>query len=80
VKATSEVLDMQALQDRDSQPPAPASAPPHPPANAAPWALTTGQIWNQAMADFRQLLRIAKLGVKEIYYYTDRKVTFSNVE
>ena len=39
------------------------------PATAEPEALTAG---------FGQPVRVAKLGVKEIFYYKDMKVTFTN--
>jgi len=31
-------------------------------------------------AAFEQAMRMAKLGVKEIFYYKDMKVTFTNVK
>jgi outer membrane protein assembly factor BamE (lipoprotein component of BamABCDE complex) len=37
-----------------------------------------GQTKDQVTAGFGQPTRVAKLGVKEIYYYKDMKVTFTN--
>jgi len=71
------------------QPPAPAPmsaiAPPPPPPDAPPPTIAVGQTKDQITAAFGQPVRIAKVGVKEIYYYKDMKVTFtsgkvSNVE
>ncbi|MGA3136466.1 MAG: hypothetical protein ABSC88_10795 [Terracidiphilus sp.] len=69
--------------------PAPAAesavAPPPPPADAPPPTIAIGQTKDEVTAAFGQPMRIAKLGVKEIFYYKDMKVTFtkgkvSNVE
>jgi hypothetical protein len=63
-------------------PPAPAPmpviAPPPPPADAPPPTIELGQTMDQVTTGFGQPLRIAKLGVKTIYYYKDMKVTFTN--
>jgi hypothetical protein len=55
-----------------------AIAPPPPPADAPPPTIALGQTKSQVTAAFGQPVRIAKLGVKEIYYYKDMKVTFTN--
>jgi hypothetical protein len=65
-------------------PPAPAPAPmaaiapPPPPADAPPPTIAIGQSKDQVTAGFGQPARIAKLGAKEIFYYKDMKVTFTN--
>jgi len=56
----------------------PAIAPPPPPADAPPPTIALGQTKDQVTAGFGQPTRIAKLGAKEIYYYKDMKVTFTN--
>jgi len=68
-------------------PPAPMAdiPPPPPPADTPPPSISLGQTKDQVTAAFGQPLRTAKVGVKEIYYYKDMKVTFtsgkvSNVE
>jgi hypothetical protein len=53
-------------------------APPPPPADAPPPTIEIGQTKDQVIAGFGQPARIAKLGVKEIFYYKDMKVTFTN--
>jgi hypothetical protein len=53
-------------------------APPAPPADAPPPTIALGQTKAQVTAGFGQPVRVAKLGVKEIYYYKDMKVTFTN--
>jgi len=62
--------------------PAPAMAaiaPPPPPADAPPPTIAVGQTKDQVTAGFGQPLRTAKLaGTKEIYFYKDMKVTFTN--
>jgi hypothetical protein len=62
--------------------PAPAAmqaiAPPPPPADAAPPTISLGQTMDQVIAGFGQPLKVAKLGVKTIFYYKDMKVTFTN--
>jgi hypothetical protein len=59
-------------------PPMQAIAPPPPPADAPPPTINLGQTKEQVTAAFGQPTRMAKLGVKEIYYYKDMKVTFTN--
>ena len=59
-------------------PPMQAIAPPPPPADAPPPTISLGQTKEQVTAAFGQPTRMAKLGVKEIYYYKDMKVTFTN--
>jgi len=55
-----------------------AIAPPPPPADAPPPTIALGQTKSQVTAAFGQPVRMAKLGVKEIFYYKDMKVTFTN--
>jgi len=61
-------------------PAAPMTAipPPPPPADAAPPTISIGQTKDQVTAAFGQPLREAKLGAKQIFYYKDMKVTFTN--
>jgi ATP:corrinoid adenosyltransferase len=56
----------------------PVIAPPPPPADAPPPTIALGQTKNQVTAAFGQPTREAKLGAKEIFYYKDMKVTFTN--
>ena len=63
--------------------PAPAAmqaiAPPPPPADTPPPTIAVGQTKDQVLAGFGQPVRTAKLaGTKEIYFYKDMKVTFTN--
>ena len=58
--------------------PMPDIAPPPPPADAPPPTIALGQTKDQVTAAFGQPVKMAKLGTKEIYYYTDMKVTFTN--
>jgi hypothetical protein len=53
-------------------------APPPPPSDAPPPTIAIGQTKDQVTAGFGQPVRIAKLGAKEIFYYKDMKVTFTN--
>jgi hypothetical protein len=46
--------------------------------SAAPPTIELGQTIDQVTAGFGQPLRVAKLGVKTIFYYKDMKVTFTN--
>jgi len=56
-----------------------AIAPPPPPADAPPPSISIGQTKDQVVAGFGQPVRQAKLaGTKEIYFYKDMKVTFTN--
>jgi hypothetical protein len=55
-----------------------AIAPPPPPADAPPPTIAMGQTKDQVTAGFGQPARVAKLGAKEIFYYKDMKVTFTN--
>ena len=61
-------------------PPAPMAAipPPPPPADAPPPTIAIGQTKDQVTAAFGQPTKAAKVGAKEIYYYKDMKVTFTN--
>ena len=85
--------DSGSQNDQGSQPaqaaaPAPAPAapaapmaaipPPPPPPDAAPPTIAIGQTKDQVTAAFGQPLREAKLGAKQIFYYKDMKVTFTN--
>jgi hypothetical protein len=58
--------------------PLPEIAPPPPPPDAPPPTIAIGQTRNQVIAGFGLPLRSTKLGVKEICYYKDMKVTFRN--
>jgi hypothetical protein len=65
--------------------PMPDIAPPPPPADTPPPEIKLGQTKDQVIAAFGQPTRMAKVGVKEILYYKDMKVTLtsgkvSNVE
>jgi hypothetical protein len=56
-----------------------AIAPPPPPADTPPPTIAVGQTKDQVLAGFGQPVRTAKLaGTKEIYFYKDMKVTFTN--
>jgi hypothetical protein len=56
-----------------------AIAPPPPPADAPPPTIAVGQTKDQVIAGFGQPVRQAKLGAaKEIFFYKDMKVTFTN--
>lgn len=61
-------------------PAAPMAAipPPPPPSDAPPPTISIGQTKDQVTTAFGQPVRVAKLGAKEIYYYKDMKVTFTN--
>jgi hypothetical protein len=70
----------QGAQQAQTGPAAPmaAIAPPPPPADAPPPTIALGQTKAQVTAAFGQPVRMAKLGVKDIFYYKDMKVTFTN--
>ena len=73
----------QPAQPAQSATPAPAPiqaiAPPPPPADAPPPSIAIGQTKDMVVAGFGQPVRTAKLaGTKEIYFYKDMKVTFTN--
>jgi hypothetical protein len=56
-----------------------AIAPPPPPADAPAPEIKVGESKDQVVAGFGQPVRTAKLaGTKEIYFYKDMKVTFTN--
>jgi hypothetical protein len=66
-------------------PPAPAApshfqdiAPPPPPPDAPPPTISIGQTRDQVIAAFGQPTRKATIGAKEIYFYKDMKVTFTD--
>jgi hypothetical protein len=52
-------------------PPPPADAPPAPPKT-----ITIGQTEDQVVGIFGHPQKVVKLGAKDIYYYSDMKVTF----
>jgi len=66
-----------AVAPADQAPP-PDIAPPPPAADTPPPTIALGQKKDEVIAAFGQPTRIAKLGVKEIFYYKDMKVTFTN--
>ena len=73
----------QPAQPAQSATPAPAPiqaiAPPPPPTDAPPPSIAIGQTKDMVVAGFGQPVRTAKLaGTKEIYFYKDMKVTFTN--
>jgi hypothetical protein len=83
----------QGNQPAQSAAPAPAAAPapmadiapPPPPSDVPPPSIAIGQTKAQVTAAFGQPDKTAKVGVKDIFYYKDMKVTFtsgkvSNVE
>ncbi|MGA2831956.1 MAG: hypothetical protein ABSE55_02690 [Terracidiphilus sp.] len=53
-------------------------APPPPPPDVPPPTIALGQTKDQVIASFGQPVKAAKLGVKEIYYYKEMKVTFTS--
>ena len=77
-----------AAPPRAPDPPMAPIAPPPPPPDAAPpptKTISVGQTKEEVAATFGPPQKIVKLGVKEIHYYPDMKVTFvsgkvSNVE
>ena len=58
--------------------PLPVIAPPPPPTDAPPPTIAVGQTKDQVTAAFGQPVKAAKIGVKDIFYYKDMKVTFLN--
>jgi hypothetical protein len=58
-------------------PPAPI-APPPPPADQPTQTIEIGQTVDQVVAALGQPQKIAKVGAKQIYFYKDLKVTFTN--
>jgi hypothetical protein len=68
----------QAAAASADQAPPPDIAPPPPPADTPPPTIALGHTIEEVIAGFGQPVRIAKLGVKEIFYYKDMKVTFTN--
>jgi hypothetical protein len=72
----------QGAQPGAAEAPAPAPlpdvAPPPPPADTPPPTIELGQTKDVVIASFGQPIRVVKLGVKEIYFYKDMKVTFTN--
>jgi len=65
--------------------PMPEIAPPPPPSDVPPPTISIGQTIDQVTAGFGAPLKVARLGVKTIFYFKDMKVTFtdgkvSNVE
>ena len=53
----------------------PGIAPPPPPADTPPPSIELGQTKDEVTAAFGQPAKIVKLGVKEIFYYKEMKVT-----
>jgi hypothetical protein len=82
LNTVAEVITVQPPDDNgngDQGGPAAAAPPPEiVQPDAPPPTVSKGQTPDQVTAAFGQPLRIAKLGVKEIYYYQDFKVTFIN--
>jgi len=70
--------DQQAPAASSDQAPLPDIAPPPAPADTAPPTIAKGQTKDEVTAAFGQPTRIAKVGAKEIFYYKDMKVTFTN--
>jgi hypothetical protein len=72
--------DNQGGQQVVAPPPAPLPeiAPPPPPADAPPPTIALGQTMDQVTSGFGQPLKVAKTGVKSIFYYKDMKITFTN--
>lgn len=69
----------QAAVPAPPQAPMPDIAPPPPPpADTPPPTIALGQTKNQVIAAFGQPTKAAKVGAKEILYYTDMKVTLTN--
>ncbi|MFZ1014368.1 MAG: hypothetical protein WAN28_13575, partial [Terracidiphilus sp.] len=75
-----EAAPAQAVATPPAAPPPPmaAIAPPPPPTDAPPPTIALGQTKDQVTGAFGQPLREAKLGAKEIFYYKDMKVTFTD--
>ncbi len=88
LKTIAEVLTVEPADNSaggPAQPPPAASptpapiAPPPPPTDApaaAPKTIALGQTKDQVVASFGQPQKIVNLGTKEIYSYSDMKVTF----
>jgi hypothetical protein len=53
-------------------------APPPPPPDVPPPTIALGQSKDQVIASFGQPVKAVKLGVKEIFFYKEMKVTFAN--
>jgi hypothetical protein len=53
-------------------------APPPPPADTPPPTISLGETQDMVTAAFGQPMKAVKLGVKEIFYYRDMKVIFTN--
>jgi hypothetical protein len=68
----------QAATPTPAPAPLPDIAPPPPPADAPTPTIALGQTRDQVTAAFGQPARTAKIGVKEIFYYKDKKVTFTD--
>jgi hypothetical protein len=89
VKTVSEVITVQPADDSGQPAQAAASAaapapafmpdtPPPPPSDTPPPTIALGQTKDQVTAALGQPTRRAKVGVKEIFFYKDQKVTFTN--
>lgn len=59
-------------------PPPPETPPATQPANAPPPTIVVGLTEDEVISAIGQPLKIAKIGVKTIYYYKDMKITFTN--
>lgn len=81
----------QPLQQTPNQPPPPAAPPqaqpagqvmapipPPPPPPPDPETISLGQTPDQVVKTLGEPVKIVKLGVKQIYYYKDMKITFVN--
>jgi hypothetical protein len=73
-------VDAPAQEAAPAESPAPQSQPaPAPPAPAAaPKTIALGQTKDQVVAIFGQPQKIVNLGAKEMYFYPDMKVIFTN--
>jgi hypothetical protein len=71
-------LNTNQLWARIGDAPLPDIAPPPPPADTQTPTISVGQTKNQLTTAFGQPIRTVKIGVKEIYFYKDMKVTFLN--
>jgi hypothetical protein len=74
-------VNTQQVWARTGEAPAPTMpdiAPPPPPADTPPPTVAVGQTKDQVTTAFGQPVKAAKIGAKEIFYYKDMKVTFTN--
>jgi hypothetical protein len=70
------------LESAPAPAPAPAAIsvipPPPLPVDTPPPTIEPGQTEDQVIATFGQPIKVAKFGVKDIFFYKDMKVTFNN--